>query len=130
MTASEWPFDVQVDPLLSAQALAGLTKIAVEAGVWEQTWHAQDMTEVCEMIAARYRYQREQLSELTAEVARLKAEADLKAADHNTIHVTSLNISMAMVICKDEEPGTVLRETDGLRRDYVLGEDRQWTART
>lgn len=72
---------------------------------------------------------REEAAELTAEVARLKAELDLKDADHHTIHVTSVNLQMAMTVCKGEDPGTVLRETDGQRRDYVLGEDMQWTAR-
>lgn len=72
---------------------------------------------------------REEAAELTAEVARLKAELDNKDADHHTIHVTSVNLQMAMTVCKGEDPGTVLRETDGQRRDYVLGEDMQWTAR-
>lgn len=76
-----------------------------------------------------FSYQREQIGELTAEVARLKAEIDSMEATYKTVHVTALNLQMAMVICKDEEAGTVLRETDGQRRDYVLGEDRQWTTR-
>ena len=71
----------------------------------------------------------QQIGELTAEVARLKAEIDSMHATYQTIHVTSLNLQMAMVICRDEEPGTVIRETDGQCRDYVLGEDRTWTAR-
>jgi hypothetical protein len=31
-----------------------------------------------------------------------------------------------MIDNTDEEPGTVLRETDGQRREYVLGEDHVW----
>lgn len=71
----------------------------------------------------------EQIGELTAEVARLKGELDNKDADHHTIHVKAGHLQMAMVVCKGEDPGTVLRETDGQRRDYVLGEDSTWTAR-
>lgn len=70
-----------------------------------------------------------QIGELVAQVARLRAELDNKDADHHTIHVKAEHIQQAMEVCQGEDPGTVLRETDGQRRDYVLGEDRQWTAR-
>lgn len=125
---SDWLNIPPADPELLDQALAGVHQIAVEAGVLEQTWRAVSMPEVCKIIADRVSYQREQVGELTAEVARLKAEMDAMESI-KTVHVTSVNLQMAMVICKDEEPGTVLRETDGQRRDYVLGEDRTWTAR-
>jgi hypothetical protein len=82
-----------------------------------------------EIPVARAQWMRERIAELETEVARLKAEADQAAASYTTIHVTSLNSSMAMVVCKDEEPGTVLRETDGQHREWVLGEDREWRTR-
>lgn len=105
-------------------------KIAIEAGVWEQTWHASNMDEVCEIIMTRYRWQREQLAELTAEVARLKAEADQTAASYTTIHVPTWHVMQAMIDNREVEPGTVMRETDGQCRDYLLGEDHTWRERT
>jgi hypothetical protein len=72
---------------------------------------------------------REEVAELTAEVARLKAEADQKAASYNTILCPEWHSMQAMIDCRDEEPGTVLRETDGQRREYVLGDDHVWRQR-
>lgn len=34
------------------EALAGLHRIAVAAGIWEETWQARSVAEVCDMIAA------------------------------------------------------------------------------
>lgn len=134
MTASGmsdwWPeVGLVQDGQLLDKALAGLYKIAVEAGVLEQTWHAADMTEVATMITDKIRWTRERIGELEAETARLKAEKDAMEGNHQTIHVKSSFLQEGMNVCRDEDPGTVLRETDGLHRDYVLGEDRTWTAR-
>lgn len=72
---------------------------------------------------------RERVGELSAENARLRGEIDQIQADHHVIHVKAAHLQQAMAICREEEPGTILRETDERRRDYVLGRDNTWTAR-
>jgi predicted nuclease with TOPRIM domain len=84
---------------------------------------------IVEVTVSQLEWLRERIGELEAEVARLKAEMDNMAADHHVIHVRTSHFQQAMEVCRDEEPGTIMRETDGLRRDYVLGKDRTWTAR-
>jgi hypothetical protein len=84
---------------------------------------------MAEVPVARLQWMRERISELEAEAARLHAEIDQLQADHHVIYVKGGHFQQAMSVCRDEEPGTVIRETDGLRREYVLGEDRTWTAR-
>jgi hypothetical protein len=79
-----------------------------------------------EVPVSRLQWMRERIAELEAETARLRAEADLKAANYNTILCPEWHSMQAMIDNTDEEPGTVLRETDGQRREYVLGEDHVW----
>jgi hypothetical protein len=90
---------------------------------------ALDDEPMVEVPVARLQWMRERIAELEAETARLRGEMDNMQADHHTIHVKTSHIQEAMAICREEDPGTVLRETDGQRRDYVLGEDQTWTAR-
>ena len=42
------------------EALAGLKRIAEAAGIFEQTWQARNLAEVCDMIAARVTALREE----------------------------------------------------------------------
>jgi predicted nuclease with TOPRIM domain len=82
-----------------------------------------------EIPLARAQWMRERIGELEADNARLRAEIDQIQADHHVVHVKASHLQQAMEVCRDEEPGTILRETDERQRDYVLGEDRTWTAR-
>lgn len=82
-----------------------------------------------EIPVAQAQYMREQIGELTAEVARLKTLLDQKDATYQTIHVPTWHVAQAMEDNRDVEPGTVMRETDGQRREYVLGDDRMWRTR-
>lgn len=77
---------------------------------------------------SQFTWQREQIGELTAEVARLKAEMDAMESVKVILSPTS-NIGPAIRDNTGEDPGTVLRETDGLHREWVLGEDHIWRTR-
>lgn len=71
---------------------------------------------------------REQIAELKAENARLRAELD--AAGHRTtLLCPAAAVAAAMNASRDEEPGTILRVTDQDGMEFELGKDRVWRVR-
>jgi adenosylmethionine-8-amino-7-oxononanoate aminotransferase len=72
-----------------------------------------------------YAAERQHTAELTAEIARLKAELA------EALHVTVLNVRKdgmlaAMEVSKDEQPGTIMQATDEPGLAFALTEDRTW----
>jgi hypothetical protein len=114
-TGQGWPVGAA---MLAAQADGQVTQVFLDGEALG--WIVPD---------SLFAYQREQIGELTAEVARLKAEIDMMEADHKTIHVTTAGVGEAIRDNTSEEPGTVLRETDGLHREWELGTDHIWRTR-
>lgn len=72
--------------------------------------------------------QREEIAELKAENARLRAELD--AAGRKSVLLCPASAMMdAMEASLDEEPGTIMRATDQTGLEFELGKDRLWVRR-
>lgn len=72
--------------------------------------------------------QREEIAELKAENARLRAELD--AAGRKSVLLCPASAMLdAMEASLDEEPGTIMRATDQQGLEYELRGDRQWYRR-
>lgn len=89
--------------------------------------YGAELKSVREQRDRAYAAERQQTSELRAEIARLKAELD--AAGHRSTLLCPASALMdAMDASRDEPEGTILRATDGDQEEYEL-KNRKWLPR-